>query len=262
MTQLKYIKYINSNNSNKTQNGGGAMFPQTDSYYFIANITDNEMINKFNQRTQVVGIDPTKYSSYHVTLLQFDINKNDPNRNIFYSDEFYKIVKFAYEETFIKNKSKIIYVQKKYDIMGKKQWFAKKYRVPQETLNQLHAFRMIIYKSIEIILGPSTTSQKRSTDNNIYYVYSYQGNELFAVPQYYHGTKTWEPHISFFRLEDITDYDLLQLLRNQPNVEMKKTVILNKIKKAYLAPLGDIYFDQHLRSLTVGPQKVKKTIIV
>jgi len=63
-------------------------------------------------------------------------------------------------------------------------------------------FRTSFYKYLESFLGKSTRRYIKTASKG-YYVYSYRGKDLIAIPEYYHGKGVWTPHLSLIKLDKI-----------------------------------------------------------
>ena len=96
-----------------------------------------------------------------------------------------------------------------YDIMG--DFFAKIYTHDGDK-KQITDFRIVLYMYLEMYLGKFTKREKVDVNGRVFFVYSYRGNELIAVPEYYHGIGVWTPHLSIIKIPTLKRYnpDLLE----------------------------------------------------
>ena len=137
-----------------------------------------------------------------------------------------------------------IYLKSKkgvYNIMG--DFMAKVYKTNNPTY--ITDLRMVLYKYLEVMLGKSNRKVK-IRDNKKYFVYSYRGKDLIAIPEYYHGKGKWTPHLSLIRLDKIKKSNIL-LYRNYQKYGIKELIMALRGVKGSLDNLNMSYHFNTLR---------------
>jgi hypothetical protein len=174
-------------------------FKNTYRLYIIAEATDSKLIKNYEYRQSKLGVTPIK-SSPHITMMHIHVNADNPdhhhlidkmgNINFMFKNIIEKKYHYISPNIYLKSRSDC------YEIMG--EFLAKVYTHDGEK-EQITDFRMVMYLYLEMFLGKSTR-QRRDIDGKVFYIYSYKGRELMAVPEYYHGIGVWTPHLSIIKL--------------------------------------------------------------
>lgn len=237
-------------NSNQTQ-------ATSSRFYIMANITDKYVCDRIDERRKTLlnGNLPSN-NILHITLLEFIINKKNPNSFIFENQEFItKIGKF-YEETFRNEKVKLIYELGSYDLMGKtkKKFYVKKYHLEENKTNIITSFRKKIYKYLEERLGGEWIISNKIIGSDSFKSFSYNGEELFSVPIYYYGVGVWTPHISLVNTDDLKTYneELFEVYNILNDKEKQINLLLDPILKKNFKPIGNIDMNRHVKCLNVS----------
>lgn len=180
--------------------------------YIMANISPYSPIHDavMERRKLLIGNNTPTHSKLHITLLQIELNKDHPYfKNVFWTDPMlYKMIRRWYIEYF----SDVKLFPTDYNLYGKylmKRFFAKRYTCDTVTgqVPKITQFRTEFYKYINERLknlGAKTASVKYDKE---YYVYIYDGQPLFAVPEFYHGIGKWDPHISIIHTNHIQEFN-------------------------------------------------------
>lgn len=172
--------------------------------YMIADATEPKMLGAYQARLDRLGISKKEQSKIkpHISLMQVQINKANPDHlQIIGADGMIRSGLERELENAYKTLSPQMYLisrKGKYEIMG--EFMAKVYKAVNSSY--ITSFRMTLYKYLEKKLGPS----KRKVailNGKKYFVYSYGGRDLIAVPEYYHGKGVWTPHLSLIRLDKL-----------------------------------------------------------
>ena len=249
----QYYKY-----KNLYMTGGGGLFSNTTKFYLMANITNQYIYDRLNERRNtLLNVHQTANIPLHITILQLDINQNNPNSFIFNNPQFHKALRKFYNATIIKNKVTLTSKLGDYDILGQadKKFFVKMYKPDQPMI--ITKFRMMFYKYLESMFGKPTIKTKLDHSGNKFYVFYYPNHglkPLFAVPEFNYGRGKWTPHISILSTNDLKRYNtsLYNQYENQSTKETKIKLLFNKIYKAKFNPIGPIRFDKHVTSLTLS----------
>jgi hypothetical protein len=182
---------------------------KTEKLFLIAHIggeTERRMTERYKN---AYGITPTR--SFHFTLLQIDINKN--NNNIINAITNLSNHINILGDSFKNSMSNVGLTAGRgnYEKMGSA--IAKPYMhdVGNENIlsfwNDFHNLLSLEYK--KLTKNAIIQSGERSvTKNNItlnYYIYrdGKTHEELYAVPEYYHKNEAWKPHISIIYENDV-----------------------------------------------------------
>jgi hypothetical protein len=187
----------------KTGSKPGEMFKffeNTYRLYMIAEATDPKLQKNYTYRQNKLGISSSK-SIPHITMMHIHINGDNPDISHLIDGAgrvnhmLRKLIEKKYYQIAgdIYLKSSNTY----YDIMG--DFFAKVY-VHDGDRKKITDFRMVLYSYLEMYLGKFTKRERVDIDGRVFFVYSYQGRELIAVPEYYHGIGVWTPHLSLIKL--------------------------------------------------------------
>ena len=174
-------------------------FKNTYRMYMIAEATDPKLQQNVENRREKLGVHST--SVPHITMMHIHINADNPDRRFLVDGSgrvnqvFSKLMKNKYDQI-----SDGIYLkssQSYLDLMG--DFFAKIY-VNEGDPKIITDFRMTLYLYLELYLGRFTKRERIDIDGRVFFVYSYKGNELLAIPEYYHGIGVWTPHLSLIKL--------------------------------------------------------------
>lgn len=196
----------NINNTDDISGGAGNknIFKKSYVMFMIADATDSSLIKSYFNRLDKLGISENYQDRIkpHISLMEVYINGAHPYHNILVerngtiSPQLKTIMKNQY---FMVNPQMYIVSGKgKYEIMG--DFLAKVYTALNS--NYITHFRVAFYKYIENKLGKGIRKSVIIM-GRIFYVYSYGGMDLIAVPSYYHGKGVWKPHLSLAKLDNI-----------------------------------------------------------
>lgn len=183
-------------------------FNNTYRLYMIANATDQKLIDNFVMRRSMFGIPESTSVNAHITTMHIHINADNPDHKLLVTDDgkpdpiFRKMMERKYYDL-----SPSIYLRSsknRYDIMGE---FLAKVYTHDGDVQDITEFRMALYLYLQIYLGTDYYRQRQEIDGRVFYVYSYNGRELIAVPEYYHGKGEWTPHMSIVKLGQIEKYN-------------------------------------------------------
>lgn len=180
------------------------VFNSTYKMYIIADATDKTLINSYYSRLNKLGIprfDRTNIRP-HITLMEILVNRNHPDYK-YIVDEYGQINNTLRDLLAMKYKqlSPQMYLKSRsgsYNIMG--DFMAKVYKATNS--RYITDFRLVLYKYLEMLLGKGTRKVK-NIDGKKYFYYKYNGMELIAIPDYYHGKGNWTPHLSLIKLDKL-----------------------------------------------------------
>lgn len=174
-------------------------FDDTYRLYMIAEATDQKLQENYEQRQKKLGV--ISKIAPHITMMHIHVNADNPDHKFLINETgkinnvFRKIVENKYQN--IANNIYFKSSQSHYDLMG--DFFAKVY-VYDGDRSIITDFRMALYFYLEMYLGRFTKRERIDIDGRVFFVYSYKGKELIAVPEYYHGIGVWTPHLSIVKL--------------------------------------------------------------
>jgi hypothetical protein len=183
--------------------GASDIFKNSKTMYLLADATDTTTLNNIYSRIAKLKISPQllKGVTPHISLMQIIINTSNKDHQILLmgkniNPHFQMSMSLQYNK--ISPQMYISSPKGGYEIMG--DFFAKVYTASNSAYISL--FRTNLYKYIEGFLGKG---QRRSVviNNKKYFIYSYRGRDLLAVPDYYHGKGNWKPHLSIIKLDKI-----------------------------------------------------------
>jgi len=186
---------------------GGAkkgVFTNSATMYILADATDPSLIKHYFNRLDRLGISLQNQSRIkpHISLMEIHINKSNSDHKILIDSngslnpQLLRIMQQQYAA--INPQMYIISKSGDYEIMG--DFMAKVYT--SNNSNYITQFRIAFYKYIERLLGKGSRKHVTIANKN-YYVYSYRGKNLIAIPDYYHGKGVWKPHLSLVKLDKI-----------------------------------------------------------
>lgn len=245
-----------------TMEGGALYFPNTRKYYILAKITDQNILNRLNERRAVLLKNAPPADDLHVTLLQFEINSQHPNANIFDDPAFHRAIRGFYDDKIAgispraaagaTSHSLILqYMRKKYDLLGQglNKFFVKVY-APSNSYAITH-FRTEFYNYLDRALGNSV--MRDDTVKN-YKVLNYRGVDLIAIPKFYYGPGVWKPHISILNTGELKTYNpaLYSEFANKTNTDDQIKVLLGPIEKSGFGPIGNIDMRKDITSLIIS----------
>ena len=115
----------------------------------------------------------------------------------------------------------------------------------------IHDYERQISEQLEFkilkLLNSRTHLHKSIRESN-YFIYSYNGKPLIAVPEYYHGKGKWKPHMSIVKLDKIN--------RSNPSLYLLyQKYGINALIKPLLKAKGQIEtlnMSYHFRSLRIS----------
>ena len=228
-------------------------FKNTYRLYMVAEATDPKLIRNYEYRQAKLGVTPIK-SKPHITMMHIHVNADNPDhhhlidRNGFINNMFKNIIEKKYHYM-----SPSIYLKSTndcYDIMG--EFFAKIYTHdgPKE---QITNFRMVLYLYLEMFLNKSHR-QRQNIDGRIFYVYSYKGRELIAVPEYYHGVGIWTPHLSIIKLP-ILKYQNPELYEEFEDEDHDPDVLIDEMT-GVKGSINNLNMGMHFNRLTLSAKQI------
>jgi hypothetical protein len=184
-----------------TGGGKSSVFRSGYSMHMIADATEPKLINAFRSRLDHLGISRMDQSKIkpHITLMQFQINKANPDHQILVGSggkirsDFKRHLEYHYNA--LSPQMYLLSRKGKYEIMGES--MTKVYKSVNPTY--ITNFRMSLYRYLENKLG-RPTRKIGLLNGKRYYVYGYRGRDLVAVPEHYHGKGVWKPHLSLIKL--------------------------------------------------------------
>ena len=241
------IKYNNENNP-LTQEGGKKLFQKQEILYIVATISDPKLKKVTKEITYTILNKNKPYRDPHITLFNLLINTENPNSKIFEDENFYNQIPTIYAEM---NKDPLILESipfpRDYSFPGfKPKYFLKNYKPLDES--KIIKLRKRIFKLIEDRLGKPRIKDYINNKSR-YYVYSYQGMELFAESRYY---DIWKPHINFLNDFDIQKHNPMlyeDIIKHRSSVE-KVDVLVDKIKHLPLEIYEYINMGTQMRNIT------------
>lgn len=181
------------------------IFDSSFKIYFVADATDEKLIKNYFARLKKLKINKNEFKNIrpHITMMEIHVNRL--NKDHKYIVDSYGQINNILRDLLLQKYQQIspqMYLKSKegkYEIMG--EFVAKIYKLNDPIY--ITKFRMILYSYLEMMLGKSTKIIKTDQNNKVYYIYSYNGKELMAVPDYYHGEGIWTPHLSLIKLSKL-----------------------------------------------------------
>ena len=183
--------------------GANNIFRNNSTIFLLADATDPVVINNIYARIAKLKISHNLLKGVrpHFSLMQIIVNTANPDHKILmFGKNINPHLRIVIDIQYNRITPQIYISSPKggYEIMG--DFFAKVYT--QTNAEYITLFRKQIYKYIEGFLGKG--QRRLAIVNNIkYFVYSYRGRDLLAVPEYYHGNGIWKPHLSIIKLDKI-----------------------------------------------------------
>ncbi|VBB18406.1 hypothetical protein YASMINEVIRUS_869 [Yasminevirus sp. GU-2018] len=225
-------------------------FPNTRTMYIVADATDQTLIKYFFARMDMLGISANdrKGVKPHISLMEVQINVANPAHTVLL-DATTGRVSSVLERFMIQHYASVspqMYIESikgNYEIMG--DFIAKVYTSQNPTY--ITAFRVGFYKFIESYLGKGVRSVTM-INNKKFFVYSYKGTPLIAVPEYYHGVGVWKPHLSLVRLDKIQNSNpsLYSAYQEKNDVD----VLVNALR-GVRGSIDSLNMGQHFDSLRI-----------
>lgn len=182
----------------------GTVFKNSATIYMLADVTDSSLNHNYFNRLDKLGVSKQDQAKIipHISLMEVYINMSNPDHKILVTSQrsIVPILQQIMMKQYFAINPQIYLVSKRgdYEIMG--DFMAKVYRATNS--RYITQFRMAFYKYIENILGRGIR-RKIIMNNKIFYIYSYRGRDLLAVPDYYHGRGVWKPHLSLIKLNKL-----------------------------------------------------------
>ena len=250
---------VRSNKKSERQTGSKPgetfkFFKNTYRMYMIAEATDPKLIKNYRYRQKKLGMKGSK-NVPHITMMHIHINSDNPdhlhlvNKAGRTNHLFQKLIEKKYNQI-----SNEIYLKSSntfYDIMG--DFFAKVY-VHDGDRKQITDFRMVLYRYLEMYLGKFTKREKVDIDGRVFFVYSYNGRELIAVPEYYHGIGVWTPHLSIIKLTHLRKYNP-QLCEEFEEDEYDPDTLINTMK-GVKGSMSYLNLGMHFNKIGISVKKV------
>ena len=209
MKYYKYkTKYLNMRQQLQLQQQiGGKIFQKKQILYIVATISQPKLKKVTKEITNtILGENIKPYRAAHITLFNLIINAENDDNIIFQDEKFYNQINNIYKETIADKNDPLILNAKSFprdfSFSGyRPRHFIKNYESldPQKILD----FRQKIFDLIESMLGTPNINIYYNNGSK-YYIYSYNGKELFAESNYY---KNWKPHINFLNEFDIQKHN-------------------------------------------------------
>lgn len=255
----KLVNVCNLNYSNNISKGGNAkntknnkIFKSSYKVYLIADAT-YKMAKYFNNRLDILKIDEKmkKTLNPHMTLMELIVNREHPDHK--YIVDAYGQIPNTLKEILTAKYQQLspqMYITSKkwdYEIMG--EFIAKVYTASNSSY--ITEFRMALYKYLEIMLDKSSR-EVAILDGKKYFIYSYNGKKLIAIPEYYHGKGKWKPHMSIVKLSLINRNNPLLYLSYQQHG-------INAIIKPLLqakGPIEQLNMSYHFNTLRISVIRV------
>jgi hypothetical protein len=231
----------------KTSTGKVTVFDEQRSVAFMAGVSNSKLQEAYEARAKKLGFDnsvATKF--YHLSLMVILVNMKNPDCKFIVEDkklakDLVKIMSDCYK-TVSKNIN-LTSIPGKYETMG--DFMAKIY----ESTDSKHitTFRMAFYQYLENKLGMSTRRQVM-IDSKEYFIYSYNGKDLIAIPGYFHGKGVWKPHMSLAKLTQIKQVN--PLLFSQ--YEKRGITILAESLKGSMGYIDKVNMENDFSKLTLS----------
>jgi hypothetical protein len=246
---------------NENQEGGGKqVFDYTAKFYIIVRLREEKkqkmlkILDRYKRkiRTSTSYKDTLKNcDDPHITLLEFNINMDS---------NFGQRLRDRFEKNFTNNHSiNLTKLFRKFKLSERpiksntsyktlNNYFVKMYESNGFNISK---FRTWFYNEISKICGyenlrliQKVVDRQSNGRWGKYHVFSNDGVELYAVPDYYYGKDKWEPHLSLFQKPKSFPLDekLLEIYRNMVNVK-DKSDIYRKIYRISYRNLEKIEFN-------------------
>lgn len=245
--KAKYLELL------KRMQTGGKIFKQKQILYIVATISQPKMRQITNELTaRLLGPKVKPYRAAHVTVLNLQINAENPDSSLFQNPDFYNRIPDIYADTLANARDPAILfaepAPRDYSLPGyRPRYFIKNYYI--DNADKILAFREKIFGLVQEFLGKPKITETRDTTGAKYYVYSYHGRELFAESSYY---DVWKPHLNFMNDFDIekSNPDLYHQLVKSYTSREKVEILLHEIGDIPLDIYQEINMARQMRKLT------------
>lgn len=222
--------------------GGTPVFDNMASMFIMVTIRDPVVKKSYNKKImKLLGKNNRPENDLlHFTLLNIIINEDHADSDIFKEKRFLRHIRRSFDEYLVGT----TLTPTKYKLLGvSKKFFAKVYRPDDQ--EDISDFRVSIYKYLNKGLGTFKRGYYE-IDGVEYYIYSFNGEELYAVTGFHHGRTIWVPHLSIVSDKDIsihneklfnkyekkkTDDDKKNLLVGVVGVNRERSIRLSKKDK-------------------------------
>jgi len=211
-------------------------FPFSNSIKFYIMILLNNQIQIINTIRLSFGLKELKNSEIkslrqpHITLLQLFLNNTHLSyTRIFQQQAFYDCIKKSFYKNIIIPNIKLYSDtnNESFKLLGRdndNQFWTRIYRLDNTNIENVKQFRKDLYNYINKITNNEITNVIRThrigTNSKDYIIYSYKGNELYAIiKDQYYTVENWVPHISMLQIKEI----------NNANISKKNTIIKEEL---------------------------------
>jgi hypothetical protein len=271
--------FMKKNMSKKMKGGAFPYKPGKARKLTLMATVTNDTLTRVNQRRIAFGLEAEK--SLHITLLEFWINMEHPNNNIFFLEEFLKHIENLYEEIYISNP--LVLKSQKIDSSGivnggiweilgghgntddekfNSKYWARVYLVNKEDFSYFARLKQGIIQFIESKFGnltPKVVDRGTPPDVQQFTTFSTRDrNELFCLNTiYYDDIATWKPHISILKLGELEakKKDIYeQLKRNKSNNDEIINILKIHAGKD-VESISDIITNRDLMTLLISYSK-------
>lgn len=256
--EIKYYRYkAKYLNLQRKLQLGGKLFQQKQILYIVATISESKLKKITKKITDtILGRNIKPYRAPHITLFNILINEDNDDNRIFQDKNFYNHVKKNYEDTIANPNDPLILEAKPYprdfSFSGyRPRHFLRNYE-PLERQKILD-FRQSIFDLIEEKLGKPNIRVYWDNSKTKYYIYSYNGEELFAESSYY---DEWQPHINFLNEFDIQKHnpELYEELNEYYYGRDKVNVLVDKINNISQEIYNEINMATQMQNITYAIQ--------
>jgi hypothetical protein len=170
----------------------------------------------FSARTKKIAKfnNEKKGTHYHMTIFQAYVNKSHKKYKMLFDEKgnIKSNLKEPVEKAFMKA-ARGIQLESEYGIYKKfNDYLVKEYKASNQEL--ISEPRKAFYIAIVNLIGKSKCEDKVINDIK-YKLYSYDGDVLLAVPEYYHGIGVWTPHVSIIHIKNM-DESYIKLFDEDP----------------------------------------------
>jgi hypothetical protein len=236
----KYIKYKQKYLEYKKMIGGAFAFANTSNFFIMVKIGGSTLA-RVNERREVFGLG--HFDNLHFTLLQLQVNDNNPASRIFKDPAFLSQIAGIFKADILDEGVEFTSVRGAYDLYGTKNLFMVKiYSTVNK--NKFENFRKHFYETLNTSLGtPTHITVQKGTDSDIetFRIYSYGTKELYAVlTEKYLGIETWKPHVSILNTGELGG-SLKSTLDHLETTEEKNKLLVSLLPPN-LSPISKIMF--------------------
>ena len=242
----KYLKYKKKYLELKAQYAGAYPFGKGGSSIAIMAKVTGEKLDRINSIRTKFKLKPE--DNIHITLLQFHIDFNNLEADIFLDPRFIDVIKTSFIKNIKNTGIELISPDRNWDFFGMNptldtKFLTRVYILPQDFKENLKKFRMDIYNFLNTTLSiskPKYETRGKGTDQTEFIIYSTINNskELYAITKnYYHTIDTWKPHISIMKMGELipdpknkTIYDKINILQSNQEKIDKINCTIGRIK--------------------------------